>query len=82
MIDAKKKKEKREIRRDCPYPRAGYAERAREGEKYVVGQKTMRQHARGRIGDDPEEVRAARAAAREAAAQDDEGGDDAPALEW
>ena len=42
----------------------------------------MRQHARGRIGDDPEEVRAARAAAREAAAQDDEGGDDAPALEW
>lgn len=66
---------------------AGYSERAREGEKYVVGAKNMRQHARGRIGDDPDEVRAARAAAREAAAaaaaeDDDEGEENPPALEW
>lgn len=71
---------------------AGYAERAREGEKFVVAERTRRLHARGQIGVDPEEVRAARVAARDAAAVDDEDDDDwggdgdgnegAPALEW
>jgi hypothetical protein len=65
---------------------AGYEERAREGEKYVLGERTQRQHARGKVGVNPEEVRAARAAARAAAAGADDGGggggDGAPALEW
>ena len=64
---------------------AGYRERAREGEKYVVGERKMRTHARGVIGDDPVEVRRRRAAAREAAARDGDGdgdGDGAVGIEF
>lgn len=48
---------------------ARYDERAREGEKYVVQERRVRTHKRGIIGEDPEEVRARRAAAREAREQ-------------
>ena len=64
---------------------AGYRERAREGEKFVVGERRMRTHARGVIGDDPDEVRRRRAAAREAAAGNGDGdgdGDGAVGIEF
>ena len=48
---------------------AGYDERAREGEKYLVQERRVRTHKRGIVGEDPEEVRARRAAAREAREQ-------------
>ena len=47
---------------------AGYEERARDGEKYVLGERTQRQHAR--------------AAAAGADDGGGGGGDGAPALEW
>lgn len=52
---------------------AGYEERAREGEKYVVGERRIRVNKRGVVGEDPDEVRRRRAAAREAAARDVDG---------
>jgi len=42
---------------------ARYAERDREGEKYVVAARSLRRHARGVVGMDPDAVRASRAAA-------------------
>jgi tRNA G18 (ribose-2'-O)-methylase SpoU len=54
---------------------AGYQERARVGEKYVVAERPagFRTNKRGQIGDDPDEVRRRRAARREAAAREAEG---------
>ena len=43
---------------------AGYDERSRLGEKYVVAERPMRTHKRGIVGDSPDEIRARRAAAR------------------
>ena len=43
---------------------AGYPERERRGEKYVVAPPPMRTHKRGTVGEDPEEVRRRRAAKR------------------
>ena len=68
---------------------AGYQERARVGEKYVVAERPagFRTNKRGQIGDDPEEVRRRRAAKREAAAReaagegDGEGDGVTPALD-
>lgn len=53
----------------------------------MLGERHQRRHARGRVGLDPDEVRAARAEARAAADDDnddagDEDGNEAPALEW
>lgn len=45
---------------------AGYEERGRQGEKYIVAERPIRRHKRGLIGENPEEVRARRAAARAA----------------
>lgn len=45
---------------------ANYDERARVGEKFLVAERPLRTRKRGEIGEDPEEVRARRAAARAA----------------
>ena len=67
---------------------AGYQERARVGEKYVVAERPRgsRTNKRGQIGEDPAEVRRRRAAKREAAAREAAGegdgeGEETPALD-
>lgn len=64
---------------------AGYEERGREGEKYVLAERRVKEGKRGMLGrGTPGDVRAARDAAREAAAAEgeEEQGGDGPALEW
>ena len=61
---------------------AGYDERAREGEKYLVQERRVRTHKRGIFGEDPEEVRARRAAAREAREQAEAEAGGTPGIEF
>lgn len=46
---------------------ANYKERERVGEKFVVAERPLRTRKRGEIGEDPEDVRARRAAAKKLA---------------
>jgi len=52
---------------------ANYDERAREGEKFLVGERRQRTSKRGTVGENPELVRARRAAAQLEAEIDDDG---------
>ena len=54
---------------------AGYEERSREGEKFMVAERPQRTRKRGEVGESPEQVRARRAAARALKEQENRGED-------
>jgi hypothetical protein len=54
---------------------AGYEERSREGEKFIVAERPQRTRKRGEVGESPEQVRARRAAARALKEQETRGED-------